>query len=65
MSRDVQLYWSDILEQVCQTEEWNKNYIDSNFLTPTFLAADDFAVYLDDHEANLVEFAKSNGMEVF
>ncbi len=65
MSRDVQLYWSDILEQVCQTEEWNKNYIDSNFLTPTFLAADDFAAFLDTHEASLVEFAKSNGMEVF
>lgn len=64
MSRDVQLYWSDIMEKVCQTEEWQKNYIETNYLTPNFMPADEFTSYLEQHEADLVAFAEQSGMKV-
>lgn len=64
MSREVQLYWSEILRKVCETDDWQTNYIDRNFLSPTYMGADDFSAFLDQHEASLVEFAKANGIAI-
>lgn len=64
MSRDVQLYWSNILKQVSETEEWKNNYLNKNYLGATYMDCDQFTTFLESHEANLVEFAKSNGIKV-
>ena len=64
MSREVQLYWSEILKKVCETEDWKNNYINKNFLGSTYMGADEFSAFLEQHEANLVDFAKANGIEI-
>ena len=64
MSREAQLYWSDILKKVCETEDWQNNYINKNFLGSTYMPCDEFATFLEGHEASLVEFAKANGIEI-
>ena len=64
MSREAQVYWSDILKKVTETEDWQKNYINKNFLGSTYMSCDEFTTFLEGHEASLVEFAKANGIEI-
>ncbi len=64
MSREVQQYWSDILEKVTSSEQWISNYIDKNYLGQTYMDCDEFTKFLNSHEETLVEFAKENGMQI-
>lgn len=64
MTRDVQLYWSSILKQVSGTEDWTNNYLKKNYLGATYMDCDQFTAFLEKHEADLVEFAKSNGIKI-
>lgn len=64
MSRDAQLYWSDILKQVSEKNEWKENYLERNYLGETFMDCDKFATFLEKHEGDLVDFAKANGIQI-
>ena len=62
MSREAQLYWSDVMEKVCATDEWKQNYIEKDGLEDLFLNADDFTKFNTDSERKIVEAAKSIGL---
>ena len=64
MSREVQQYWSEILKKVSETKEWKENYLQKNYLGETFMDCDQFTTFLESHEADLVDFAKGNGIKV-
>ena len=62
MSREAQLFWSDVLGKVAATEEWKTGYIEKNVLEGLYMNADDFAVYYDESEKLLLDFAKKLGI---
>lgn len=64
MSREVQLYWSEVLKKVSETKEWKENYLNKNYLGETFMDCDQFTSFFESHESDLVEFAKGNGIKV-
>lgn len=64
MSREVQMYWSEVLRKVCTTEDWQNNYINKNLLGSTYMDADKFTTFLEQHEADLVDFAIANGIKI-
>lgn len=47
-------YWSDILYQVSQTDEWQMNYIEKNLLTADFMPYDVATQYMQDYENNVL-----------
>lgn len=47
-------YWSDILQQVSETEEWDKEYIERNLLTEYFLPWDEATTYMQTYEDNVL-----------
>lgn len=64
MSREVQLYWSEILKKVSETPEWQQNYLSKNYLGATYMDCDEFTTFLEKHESDLVSFAKDNGVKI-
>jgi putative tricarboxylic transport membrane protein len=62
MSREAQLYWSEVFAQVTATEQWKKDYIEKDVLEGLFLGADDFAKYHVESERMIVEAAKLIGI---
>lgn len=62
MSREAQLFWSDVLGKVAATDEWKTGYIKRNLLEDKYLNADDFAVYYVKLEKQLLDFAKVLGI---
>lgn len=62
MSSEAQHYLSDAILKAAQTDEWKTNYIEKNLLGAEFMGCDEFAVYLEEYEKNLVDFAKANGL---
>ncbi len=58
MSREAQLFWSDVLGKVAATEEWKTGYIERNLLENKYLNADDFSAFYLELEDQLLTFAK-------
>lgn len=61
MSEEAQRYWSDVFEKVCQDEKWVKGYVEANGLTPSYMNCDDYKVYYEENEKNLIEKARAIG----
>jgi len=62
MSREAQLFWSDVLAKVAETDEWKTGYIKRNLLEDKYMNADDFAAYYLKLEKQLLDFAKKIGI---
>jgi putative tricarboxylic transport membrane protein len=62
MSREAQLFWSDVLAKVSETEEWKVGYIQKNVLEGQYLNADDFTKFYAESEKMLLDFAKKLGI---
>jgi len=62
MSREAQLFWSDVLGKVSQTDEWKTGYIKRNLLEDKYLNADEFTAYYAKLEKQLLDFAKKLGI---
>lgn len=62
MSREAQMFWSDVLGKVSETEEWKTGYIKRNLLEDKYLNADDFTAYYAKLEKQLLTFAKKLGI---
>ncbi len=61
MSEEAQKYWSDVFEKVCADDKWVKDYVEANGLTPTYMNCEDYKVYYEENEKNLIEKAKALG----
>jgi len=62
MSREAQLFWSDVLQKVSETQEWKVGYIQKNVLEGQYLNADDFTKFYAESEKMLLDFAKKLGI---
>ncbi len=62
MSREAQLYWSEILRQVSQDPSWQENYIAKNVLGSTFLDCDEFAKFIEQQEQTVLPLAREMGL---
>jgi len=60
MSREAQLFWSNVFKEVCESEEW-KAYLESGGLTASYMDCDSYAQYYEENEKNLIEKAKALG----
>lgn len=54
MSREAQLYWSDVFAKVCQDDAWLKNYVEANGITPMYMNCDDYSTYYRENEKTLL-----------
>lgn len=43
-------FWSDVLEKVSETEEWQKNYIEKNQLSSDFMNWEEATAYMQEYE---------------
>ena len=62
MSKEVQNYWSDVLQKVTETEQWQKEYIEKKMLEPTFMPAVVYAPYHFKVTEQLYQDAKKIGL---
>jgi len=62
MSREAQLFWSDVFKKVSETDEWKTGYIQKNVLEGQYMNADDFAAFYVKSEKMLLDFAKKLGI---
>ncbi len=62
MSREAQLYWSDVMKKVTSDPQWIKNYIEQNGLENLYLDADAFTKHNSASEKMIVESAKAIGL---
>lgn len=58
MSREAQLYWSNVLKSVSSNPSWQANYIEKNVLGSTFLDCDAFASFIAEQEKTVLGLAK-------
>ena len=47
ISEEEKQYLTDLVVKMTETEDWQKNYIEANALTPGLLLGDEFVAYLD------------------
>lgn len=62
MSPDVQNYWSDVIEKVVATDQWNENYIQKKGLEAKFMPAAQYAPYHHKTAERLYQAGKKIGM---
>ncbi len=55
MSREAQLFWSDVFEKVCATDDWLVDYCAANGVTPMFMNCDDYHEFYIENEKSLLE----------
>ena len=55
MSREAQLFWSDVFEKVCATDEWQVGYCQKYGGTPMYLNCDDYEAFYVENEKSLIE----------
>ena len=55
MSREAQLFWSDVFEKVCATDDWQKGYCAANGVTPMYMNCDDYSAFYVENEKSLLE----------
>jgi putative tricarboxylic transport membrane protein len=60
MSREAQLFWSNVFKEVCESDEW-KAYLESGGLTASYMDCDAYTKYYEENEKNLIENAKALG----
>jgi putative tricarboxylic transport membrane protein len=60
MSREAQLFWSDVFKTVCESDEW-KAYLETGNLTDSYMDCDSYATYYEKNEKALIEKAKALG----
>lgn len=62
MSKEAQMFWSNVLEKVAATDEWQEGYIERNVLEGKYMGAEEFTTYYDETETMLLDFAKKLGI---
>jgi putative tricarboxylic transport membrane protein len=60
MSREAQLWWSDVFAKVCASEKW-QNYCDQNGIVNRYMNCDDYRTFYLENEKMLLETAKKAG----
>lgn len=62
MSKEAQMFWSDVLEKVAATPEWQEGYIERNVLEGKYMGAVEFTTYYAETEKMLLDYAKKLGI---
>lgn len=60
MSDEAVAYWTDILKQVSETEQWKTEYIEKNKLIPNYLSAAEATEFVTQYEK---EYMAANGIK--
>lgn len=55
MSREAQLFWSDVFAKVCATDDWAVSYCQANGVTPMYMNCDDYKAFYVENEKGLLD----------
>jgi putative tricarboxylic transport membrane protein len=62
MSREAQMYWSDVFEKVTATDQWKQSYIETKVLEGRFMGADEYGEFHERTATRLFNSAEAIGL---
>ncbi|MFZ7101801.1 MAG: Bug family tripartite tricarboxylate transporter substrate binding protein [Peptococcaceae bacterium] len=62
MPQEAVDYYANVIKQIVESEEFKNDYWEKNFLTPNFLAGDDFEKFIDSEDKKYTELLTDLGL---